>query len=172
MHAAKAAAIHLMLSIVVALGVAVFVFGIWYPFPYREMSGGRELFLLVIAVDIVCGPILTLVLFDKSKHSVELWRDLCLVALMQLAALGYGLWSVYEARPLYFVLEIDRFKVIAAPDLRPAALKELALLPPSLKPTPGRSSQYEHGTLVFAGVRAAQRCTQLSDAAPAPLPGG
>lgn len=134
-HAAKAAAIHLMLSIVVALGVAVFVFGIWYPFPYREMSGGRELFLLVIAVDIVCGPILTLVLFDKSKQSVELWRDLCLVALMQLAALGYGLWSVYEARPLYFVLEIDRFKVIAAPDLRPAALKELALLPPSLKPT-------------------------------------
>lgn len=132
--AAKAAAIHLALSIAVAAGVAIIVFGIWYPFPYNEMSGGRELFLLVVAVDIVCGPALTLVLFDKSKQPAELWRDLSLVALMQLAALGYGLWSVYEARPLYFVLEIDRFKVIASPDLRPAALKELTLLPPSLKP--------------------------------------
>ena len=132
--AARAAAIHLIVSLVVALGVAVFVFGIWYPFPYRELSGGRELFLLVMVVDIVCGPILTCVLFDKSKRPLEVWRDLCMVALIQLAALAYGLWTVHEARPLYFVLEVDRFKVIAAPDLRPEALEEIAILPPSLKP--------------------------------------
>jgi hypothetical protein len=30
--------------------VAAFVFELWYPFPYRELTGGRELFLLVMAV--------------------------------------------------------------------------------------------------------------------------
>ena len=123
--AVKAAGIHLLCSFVLALVAAALVFGLWYPFPYRELSGGRELFLLVIAVDVVCGPLLTMVLFDPAKPRAELWRDLGLVVLIQLGALGYGLWTVWEARPLFLVQEIDRFKVIAAPDLRGASINEL-----------------------------------------------
>lgn len=133
--AARAAGIHFLLSIAVALAVAIFVFGIWYPFPYSEFSGGRELFLLVVIVDVTCGPILTLVLFNRLKHRSELWRDLSLVAIVQLAALCYGLWSVHQARPLFLVWEIDRFKVMTMPDFRPVAHGELALLPRSLSPT-------------------------------------
>ena len=40
----RASGIHLALSLVVAGLAALFVFGIWYPYPYREISGGRELF--------------------------------------------------------------------------------------------------------------------------------
>ena len=127
----KASGIHFAISLVVALLAAMLVFVLWYPYPYRELSGGRELFLLVVGVDVVCGPLLTLVLFNTAKPRTELWRDLGLVALIQLGALGYGLGTVWEARPLFLVQEIDRFKVIAAPVLNDAAV---AALPPALRP--------------------------------------
>lgn len=129
--AAKAAGIHMLCSLGVATLAAILVFGLWYPYPYRELSGGRELFLLVTAVDVVCGPLLTLVLWNTAKSRSELWRDMGLVVLIQLAALGYGLHTVWQARPLFLVLEIDRFKVISVPDLRDASLAEL---PVALKP--------------------------------------
>ena len=129
--ALQAAGIHLLCSVVVALLAAALLFGLWFPFPFRELSGGRELFFLVVVVDVVCGPLLTLVLFDPSKPRPELWRDLAIIALIQLGALGYGLWTVWEARPLFLVQEVDRFKVIALPDFRGASL---AGLPGSMQP--------------------------------------
>ena len=129
--AAQAAVIHSLCSVLVASLAAWVVFGVWYAYPYRELSGGRELFLLVIAVDVVCGPLLTFVLFNPKKPRKELLMDLSLVALIQLAALGYGLWTVWQARPLYLVHEVDRYKVIAAPNVEAEALKAL---PENLKP--------------------------------------
>ena len=129
--AAQAAGIHSLCSVLVASLAAWVVFGVWYAYPYREISGGRELFLLVVVVDVVCGPLLTLVLFNPKKPRKELWVDLSLVALIQFAALGYGVWAVWQARPLYLVQEVDRFKVISAPDVE---AKALALLPDSIKP--------------------------------------
>lgn len=129
--AGRAASIHLLCSLAVAFLAAALVFGLWYPFPYRELSGGRELFLLVVFVDVVCGPLLTLVLFNPAKPRAELWRDLSLVVLIQLAALGYGLWTVWQARPLYLVQEVDRYKVVMSPDLDEVSL---AALPQTLQP--------------------------------------
>ena len=129
--AVQAASLHLLYSVVVAVSAAALVFGLWYPFPYRELSGGRELFLLVVMVDVACGPLLTTVLFNAAKPRAELWRDLGLVVLIQLGALGYGFWIVWEARPLFLVQEIDRFKVTSAADLRSGSI---AGLPASLQP--------------------------------------
>ena len=129
--AARAAALHFGGSIIVALLAAALVFGLWFPYPYRELAGGRELFLLIVVVDVVCGPLLTLVLYNPAKPRAELWRDLGLVVLIQLAALGYGLHVVWQARPVYLVQEVDRFKVIALPELDAI---EVAKLPPDLQP--------------------------------------
>ena len=120
-----AASIHLICSVVVAVLAGALVFGLWYPYPYRDLSGGRELFFLVVGVDVVCGPLLTLVLFNPLKPKAELWRDLGLVALIQIGALGYGLFTVWQVRPLFLVLELDRFKVVMAPDLDAAAVTAL-----------------------------------------------
>lgn len=131
-NAVKASGLHLLCSLLVASLAAVLVFVLWYPYPYRELSGGRELFLLVTVVDVICGPLLTLVLWNPAKPRAELLRDMGLVVLIQLAALGYGLQTVWLARPLYLVLEVDRFKVISLPDLRDASLAEL---PVALQPS-------------------------------------
>ena len=111
--ALRASLFHLAISCLVAAGAAALVFGLWFPFPYRYLSGGRELFLLIVAVDVVSGPLLTAVLFSPTKPRKELWLDLSIVVLLQLGTLGYGLYTVQAARPLYLVLELDRFKVIA-----------------------------------------------------------
>lgn len=129
--AIKAASIHLGLSLLVAAFAGGLVFGLWYPYPYRELAGGRELFFLVVSVDVICGPLLTLVLFNPKKPRAELWRDLGLVSLIQIAALFYGISAVWQARPLFLVQEIDRFKVIAAPEVDGRALEAL---PESMKP--------------------------------------
>lgn len=133
--ALKASSIHLLGSFSVAVLAAALVFVFWYPYPYRELAGGRELFLIVIAVDVICGPLLTAVLFNRAKPRAELWRDLGLVALIQIGALGYGLHSVWLARPMFLVMEVDRFKVVAAPDLQgESAVKQLGALPQALRP--------------------------------------
>ena len=130
--ASRAALWHLSGSVLVAACSAVLVFALWYRFPYRDLAGGRELFLLVVSVDVVCGPLLTLVLFSPSKPRGELWRDLGMVVVIQLAALAYGMHTVWEARPLFLVHEVDRFKVVSRADVDPAQLDALA---PGLRPT-------------------------------------
>lgn len=110
----KASSIHLGLSVCIATLAALLVFVLWYPVPYRESSGGRELFLMVIMVDVILGPLITLMVFNRSKPRSELVRDLTVVGLIQLAALGYGLWTVFVARPVHLVFEYDRFRVVHA----------------------------------------------------------
>ncbi|WP_240788576.1 TfpX/TfpZ family type IV pilin accessory protein [Ramlibacter henchirensis] len=115
----RAALVHLGISLLVATAVAILVFAIWYPYPYREVSGGRDLFLLIISVDVVLGPLLTLAVFNIRKPRAEMRRDIAVVALLQLAGLGYGLWTVQQARPVHLVFEIDRFRVVHRVDVPP-----------------------------------------------------
>lgn len=110
--AAKAAGLHFLGSLLVAAFAAALVFLVWYPYPYGALSGGRTLFLILVGVDVVCGPLLTMVLFNPLKPRHELLLDLSLILFIQLAALGYGLHTAYLARPLYLVHEVDRFRVI------------------------------------------------------------
>ncbi len=135
---------HFGVSAVVVSVVAALVFFIWFPYPYRELAGGTGLFFLVLGVDLVCGPLMTLVLFNPAKPRRELVMDLSMVAVLQIAALAYGMWTVYLVRPLFLVHELDRFKVVALNDLDPQALSQL---PDSLTP------QFFKGPVV-AGLRA------------------
>lgn len=109
-----------------ALLFAAVVFGLWYPHPYRAISGGRELFTLLISVDVIAGPLLTLLVFNPSKPRLELWRDLGVVVALQLGALGYGLHSVHQARPVILAFEGNRFRAVSAAELEPDHLREAA----------------------------------------------
>lgn len=129
----SAAGIHLTISLAVAAAAAWLVFGIWYPYPYREISGGRELFFIVIAVDVVMGPLLTLTVFNRNKPTGELRRDLTIIGLLQLMALAYGLWTVSVARPVHLVFEMDRFRVVHAIEVPET---ELDQAPPELQHLP------------------------------------
>lgn len=129
----RASGVHLGISLAIAALAAALVFGLWYPYPYRELSGGRSLFLLIVAVDVVMGPLITLVVFNPAKPRRELVLDLSVVGTLQLAALCYGLWTVSVARPVHLVFEYQRLSVVHASDVDP---EMLAKADPSLRALP------------------------------------
>jgi hypothetical protein len=108
----KAAAVHLGISLCVALLAAVVVIGIWYPWPFRIVSGGQELFFLVVTVDVILGPLLTLAVFNVQKSKRELATDLSIIGAIQLAALAYGLYTAAIARPVVIAFEVDRLRAV------------------------------------------------------------
>ncbi|QTN22901.1 pilus assembly protein [Rhizobacter sp. AJA081-3] len=129
----KAAFIHLLVTITVACLSGLLVFGVWYPYPYRIISGGLELFVLLVSADVIVGPLLTAVVFSASKSARQLRLDISVIALVQVAFLLYGLHTVFAARPVYLVYEVDRFKVISAADIDD---KDLSLAPPAYRQLP------------------------------------
>lgn len=143
-----ACGIHLALSLGIAGLAALLVFFVWYSYPYREISGGRELFLILVSVDVVLGPLLTFSIFDRRKSRRALAFDFTVIGLTQLAALAYGLWTVFVARPVHLVFEYDRFRVIHAIDVpadllpkTPAGIDALPLTGPttlSIRATTGQ----------------------------------
>lgn len=124
---------HLLISAAVAVISAALVFLLWYPMPYRALLGVGNIFLLVLAVDVACGPLMTLVLASPGKSRREMSLDLSLVALIQVAALAYGMHAVWIARPVVLGFETDRLVVVTAADLD---LTELSQAPPGLRTLP------------------------------------
>lgn len=129
----NASLIHFGISALIAALAAILVLGVWFPYPYREVSGGSELFFLIVTVDLILGPLLTFVVFNRLKPRKELIRDLSTIAIIQLAALAYGLHTVYLARPIYLVHEVDRFKVVTLAEIDledlPKALPQFRSIP-------------------------------------------
>ena len=113
----RAMGIHFLITLLVAAVAAALVFGLWFPPPFARMLGGLELFLLVVVCDLVLGPLISLVLYNRTKPNSELLRDYLIVGLIQLAALLYGMHAVASTRPVFLVFAIDRLEVVSAGEL-------------------------------------------------------
>lgn len=127
----KAAGIHLGLSILLAAATLALLFWVWYPGPLFTASGGDRLVLLLVGIDIVIGPLLTLIVFRSGKPGMRF--DLSFIGVCQVAALLYGLHVISAARPVYVAFSVDRFVAVAANQLDDA---DLAAAP---EPYRGRS---------------------------------
>jgi hypothetical protein len=160
----KASGIHLVISLCIATLAAGVVFGVWYPYPYRELSGGRELFTLVVTVDVILGPLITLAIFNRVKAWPVLRRDLMFIGAIQILALTYGLWTVSLARPVHLVFEGDRFRVVHAAEVPleflPKVIESVEAMPWT-GPTPlsvrGYKNEDEHLEGMLASMMGASR---------------
>ncbi len=106
---------HLAVSAVIASLAVIVVFFIWYPAPLHTAVGVTQIFLILLAVDIVIGPIVTFIVYKKGKKTLKF--DLAVVALLQLTALAYGMNTVFVGRPAFVVYNVDRFTVTRANDV-------------------------------------------------------
>jgi hypothetical protein len=154
-------AMHLLLSLAVMALVAVLVFSFWFPAELRHLAGGLQLFAILAGVDVVCGPLLTTVLYRETKNRREIAVDLTLVALIQLAALGYGLHALALARPLAQVFEVDRFRLISYSDITEADSKNL----------PSWFSPWSVGPVQTLGLRAVSSGSERLESLNAALQG-
>lgn len=119
---AWAALVHLAISGLIATLAALLIFGVWYPGALASLQGVDRLVLILIGVDVVIGPLITLIVFDPAKKSLKF--DLGVVALMQTAALVYGLHAIYGGRPAYVVFNVARFNVVAAQEISQESLSK------------------------------------------------
>jgi len=108
----RAAGIHLLISALIAGSAIVATILIMYPSPYSKAAGADRLLYILLGVDIVLGPLITLLIFRQGKKGLKF--DLWVIALLQVAALVYGLSVITKARPVFLVFLVDRFSLVPA----------------------------------------------------------
>ena len=114
----QAAGTHLLISVAIA-AVALFVLlRVWYPPPLFTAEGGNELLFMLVAVDVVIGPLITLIVFKSGKPGLRF--DLSVIALLQACALACGSYTMFVARPVFIAFIVDRFEIVRANDIDPA----------------------------------------------------
>ncbi|MDN5624857.1 MAG: type IV pilin accessory protein [Acinetobacter sp.] len=102
--------IHLLLSVLVAVICLSIVFFIWYPAPLAQAVGVTQIFLMLIAIDVIIGPILGLIVYKEGKKTLKM--DLSVIIILQLIALGFGVNSIEQGRPVWIAYNVDRFELI------------------------------------------------------------
>ncbi|WP_334134996.1 TfpX/TfpZ family type IV pilin accessory protein [Acinetobacter schindleri] len=106
---------HLGISIFIVLAVIGLVFGVWYPQPLATAVGVIQIFLMLILIDIIVGPLLGLLVYREGKKSLKF--DLSIVILLQISALVYGLYNLEQGRPAWLVYNVDRFELVRKNEL-------------------------------------------------------
>ena len=120
----RAPLVHATASLLVALVVSAIVFLVWFPGDYATIAGGLTLFLILVTVDVISGPLLTAVVADPKKPTPDFRRDVAIIALVQVAALAYGVYVMSMARPVATIFEVDRMRVISAAEVDSESLNE------------------------------------------------
>jgi hypothetical protein len=111
---------HLAISATVVGTVCALIFLVWYPRPYFEIKGAWNVLRVLIGVDLILGPLLTLILFKPGKPGLLL--DVVMIAMIQLTAFLYGTSVIFAERPYFAVFAVDRFQVLAKRDVEAGAL--------------------------------------------------
>ena len=130
MNRFKAFGIHLAISLAIFFVLAYFVVFEWYPGFFFDTDGGWRGMRIIVAVDLVLGPLLTLVVYKHGKPGLKM--DLALIGIFQFVCLFAGTWIVYSERPLSVVYVDGRFSVLSADEYTDAGLR-----PPPLNEFPG-----------------------------------
>ena len=108
-------AAHIAISLLIFLSLLFVIVFFWYPGDFIQFGGWQGI-KIVAAVDLVLGPLLTLVVFNRQKKSLK-W-DLSIIAAIQLGCLGYGVYAIENTRPYAQILLDDSLHVIAKSEFK------------------------------------------------------
>ncbi len=103
----RAAFYHLSISFVVFVFLAYVVLFIWFPGFFFAIDGGWEGMRILIGVDLVLGPLLTLMVFKEGKPGLKF--DLTMIGTFQAVCLAAGLYVIYSERPIFFIYYEQHF---------------------------------------------------------------
>lgn len=108
----KVTGLHFLLSLLAVAALLWVMLTQWFPDFLFRLDGGWEGLKIVIAVDLVLGPILTFILYKKGKPGLKL--DMSVIAIMQVLGFVYGCTVVWHSRPVALVFVKDSFHVVSA----------------------------------------------------------
>lgn len=101
-----------------AVGAVVFVAAFfWYPGPLLWLSGGIQLLMVLGAVDATLGPLCGYLVLRRPRPRRELVMDVTVILALQAAALAYGAFTAFQARPVAVAFEYRLFRVVHANEI-------------------------------------------------------
>jgi hypothetical protein len=106
----KASFIHLLISFAIIGTVAAYIIYFWYPIALIHMAKADKLLMLIGGIDLIIGPLLTLIVYKVGKPSLRM--DLTVIALVQIAFLSFGLRTMFESRPVFLVASSNMFDLV------------------------------------------------------------
>jgi len=113
----KAFSLHLLSSATaLTLILGSLYFG-WYRWPGWHLADVTTVVLVMVCVDVVLGPTLTLIIANQKKSRRELTRDIGIIVAVQLCALIYGSVSLWNGRPLYYAFSESVLQLVQAYDI-------------------------------------------------------
>jgi hypothetical protein len=89
----------------------------WYHWPGWYLADMPTVLAIMVGVDVVLGPLLTLIVADPAKARRILARDVGIILLVQLVAFGYGVTTLWHGRPLYYAFSVNCLSVVQAQDI-------------------------------------------------------
>jgi hypothetical protein len=113
----KAFSLHLVSSAIVLTLILGCLYSGWYHWPGWYLTDVTAVVLVMVGVDVVLGPTLTLIIANKNKPRRELTRDIGIIVAVQLCALTYGSVQLWNGRPLYYVFSENSLSVVQAYDI-------------------------------------------------------
>lgn len=93
---------HFSLSLILLIIAGYIVFCVWYHKPYYQLFNVMPIFGLMLVIDVVLGPLLTLIVYKKGKKTLK--TDLMVIVLIQIVAFGWGIWNIANARPAWIAI--------------------------------------------------------------------
>ncbi|MEO6171747.1 MAG: TfpX/TfpZ family type IV pilin accessory protein [Arenimonas sp.] len=121
----KASFIHLLISFLIVGSAAAYIVYFWYPPALMHMAKADRLLMLIAGIDLIVGPLLTLIIYKAGKRHLKL--DLAIIGLIQFGFLAYGLYTTWSSRPVFLVAVPDRFELVFANEITPKRLAESRL---------------------------------------------
>lgn len=122
MSKSRAALTHLWPTLLVLAVLAGLVLFAWYPDPFRGFEESGKFSITLILTAGLIGPALTGLVYKKGKRG--LLFDLWIIALVQLAAIAWGTFSLYQNRPYFMIFTVDRFEVLSKRDVDLASITD------------------------------------------------
>lgn len=106
----------------------------WYRWPGWYLSSALHIVGILVLVDLVLGPTLTLIIANPAKGRRALARDIGMIVAVQLAALVYGAATLWSGRPLYYSFSVNRLEIVQASDIEADEVARARQQNPSLAP--------------------------------------
>ncbi|NOR20662.1 MAG: hypothetical protein GQ538_11310, partial [Xanthomonadales bacterium] len=111
MNKKRAALRHLWPSMLVLAIIASLILLVWYPYPFLQFKANDKFSLTLLAAAVFFGPAMTWFLYKKDKWGLVF--DLVVVVLIQIAAMTWSTYALYQNRPYFMVFTVDRFEVLS-----------------------------------------------------------
>ncbi|MBC9228950.1 type IV pilin accessory protein [bacterium SPL81] len=101
---------HLSISLSCLLILFFLIYFIWFFPPLIKATGILSVFIMLVVIDLIVGPLLTFLVYKEGKSSLKF--DLSFVIILQVCSFLYGSYIIFEARPVWIVYNLGKYDLV------------------------------------------------------------